>query len=47
MVCRKTAGGYWFCDADSNAVEKVRAKFDDEITAISLAAVANIPRLYD
>lgn len=44
---QKTAGGYWFCDADSNAVEKVRAKFDDEITAISLAAVANIPRLYD
>ncbi|AZA17321.1 MAG: HNH endonuclease (endogenous virus) [Lactobacillus phage ViSo-2018a] len=24
-------GGYWFCDADENAVEKVRAKFGDEV----------------
>lgn len=28
---RQTAGGYWFCNADENAVEKVRAKFGDEI----------------
>lgn len=27
----KTTGGYWFCDADENAVEKTRSKFDDEI----------------
>ena len=28
---RKQTGGYWFCRADSNAVEKVRAKFGDEM----------------
>lgn len=27
----KTAGGYWFCNADENAVEKTRAKFGDEV----------------
>ena len=27
---RKTAGGYWFCYADSEAVEKTRAKFGDK-----------------
>lgn len=24
-------GGYWFCNADKNSVEKVRAKFGDEV----------------
>ena len=28
---RNTAGGYWFCYADSTAVEKIRAKFGDKI----------------
>lgn len=28
--CNKT-GGYWFCDADEDAVEKTREKFGDEI----------------
>lgn len=28
---RNKAGGYWFCSADKNAVEKVREKFGDEI----------------
>ena len=28
---RYTAGGYWFCDADENAVEKTRIKFSDEV----------------
>ena len=28
---RKQTGGYWFCNADENAVEKVRAKFGDEV----------------
>lgn len=27
----KTAGGYWFCRADENAVERVRVKFGDEV----------------
>lgn len=27
----KTAGGFWFCIADENAVEKTREKFGDEI----------------
>lgn len=27
----KTAGGYWFCDADEKAVEKIRDKFGDDI----------------
>lgn len=27
----KTAGGYYFCYADENAVEKVRSKFGDEL----------------
>lgn len=27
----KTAGGYWFCNADSTAVEKTRNKFGDEV----------------
>ncbi|AIS73913.1 HNH endonuclease [Lactobacillus phage Ldl1] len=27
----KTAGGYWFCYADENAVEKVRSQFGDEV----------------
>ena len=27
----KTAGGYWFCYADENAVEKTRAKLGDDI----------------
>ena len=26
-----TAGGYWFCNTDSNAVEKTREKFGDKI----------------
>lgn len=25
------AGGYWFCNADENAVEKVRSKFGNEV----------------
>lgn len=28
---RKQTGGYWFCYADENAVEKTRVKFGDEI----------------
>ena len=28
---RKTIGGYWFCYADENAVEKTRAKFGDKV----------------
>lgn len=28
---QKTAHGYWFCHADSNAVESTRAKFGNEI----------------
>lgn len=28
----KTAGGYWFCRVDLKVVEKVRAKFGDEIS---------------
>lgn len=28
---RDKAGGYWFCYADENTVEKVRAKFGDKI----------------
>ena len=28
---RNKAGGYWFCRADKNAIEKVRVKFGDEI----------------
>lgn len=28
---RETAGGYWFCNADENAVEKTREKFGDEV----------------
>lgn len=28
---RYTASGYWFCDADENAVEKTRIKFGDEV----------------
>lgn len=28
---RKTAGGYWFCNANENAVEKVRAEFGDKV----------------
>ena len=28
---RNKAGGLWFCNADKNAVEKIRAKFSDEI----------------
>lgn len=27
----KTAGGYWFCHADDNAVEDTRSKFGDEV----------------
>ena len=30
---RKTTGGYWFCNADENAVEKVRAKFGDKVAS--------------
>lgn len=28
---QKQTGGYWFCYADSNAVEETRAKFGDEV----------------
>ena len=28
---RNKAGDYWFCNADENAVEKARSKFDDDI----------------
>ena len=28
---RKQTGGYWFCNVDSEAVEKTRVKFGDEI----------------
>lgn len=28
---RKTAGGYWFCYADENAVERTREKFGNEV----------------
>lgn len=28
---RKTTGGYWFCNADENAVEKVKVRFGDEV----------------
>ena len=29
--CYNQTSGYWFCNADSTAVEKVRAKFADEV----------------
>ena len=29
---RKTTGGYWFASADSNAIDKTRAKFGNELT---------------
>lgn len=28
---QNTTGGFWFCDADGNSVEKVRAKFGDKM----------------
>lgn len=28
---RKQTGGYWFCNADENAVENIRVKFGDKI----------------
>ena len=28
---RNQAGGFWFCYADENAIEKIRAKFGDEV----------------
>lgn len=30
---QKQAGGYWFCYADENAVEKIREKFGDEVAS--------------